>query len=57
MKYNKKKKEITISKKIPEPIYTYDEYEYSDYYDDDDTYQELVLKKGDMKIAFGIYIK
>lgn len=57
LKYNKKKKEITISKKIPEPIYTYDEYEYSDYYDDDDTYQELVLKKGDMKIAFGIYIK
>lgn len=55
LKYNKKKKEITISKKIPRSVYTYDDY--NDYYDEDEMYQYLVLKKGNMQIKFWIDIK
>lgn len=54
LKYNKKKREITIPKKFPEPDYTADDY---DLFLEDDEYQELVLEKDNRQIVIGIYIK
>lgn len=54
LKYNKKKREITITKKLPKLDYTTEDY--NNYYEDYQ-YQELILEKDNRQIAFGIYIK